>query len=1488
MIFKKCLLGMTVLALLAFSVQAFGQSGSISGVVTDASGGVLQGAKVTVKNSATGVTQQLTTNSSGAFNAPALAVGTYEVTVEMAKFAKQTKSDIRLGAAAQLRQNFTMELAVGVSDVVEVNVQTENLILESGSSVGVVLPEEKINQLPLVNSNVLDLVRVMGGVVMTENPIFGADDTTLAGLSARNVNVQKDGVTANDVRWATGMNTPVNLNPELIGEFKVIITPVDAEMGRGSGQVQVVTRSGANAFHGSGVWNVQNSFLDGNQWLNNKQRVKPNWRNQNELTINANGPILKNKTFFFVLYNQQWAMIKQNNLNITMPTKCAKKGIFRYFDGYSNGNFQAAEPTAAQISNAKRDSNPLSIRTVDGAGNPRTDLIQPAYMPNAGQPSQLHAYSVFGPITNASWDPMLDPECAQVPLVTDKSNLQMYNQIDPSWVNYTHLTGGTGSTYDQYRDPDDTGFVGKFLDLVDVPNNFDTGDGLNWGGHRWTRRNIGIDNVYGVGEAPNRKQINFRVDHNFNSKHRASVSYTYEKDAGEDAMPNMPKNSYGGAINRTPQTLSASLTSTIKPTLLNEFRVGLTRTNSWVNGPLKNPKNEGKLQSLLYDLLPTADFPGYAKAPDQPLLIGITGFGFGSATNFHPYGSGRGNMGTNWGSIDPRWSYADTITLTLGRHSFRIGGETQRTKSDQKIDGEQSFFGGSVAMVWPVVSGGTASGATVYGFYTATAGSSLDPDPRYTLPGMVGNDGGTGNHISGIRNLLDTMSGSVANVKQYYFINRATDSVYNSIMDGELYRVTKFRQNQMNFFIQDNWRLTDDLTLNLGMRYEWYGVPYLGNGMTAGFEGTALNAFGISGRSWDQWMQLNWKPGDPVINAYKNCDAANSNPDGTCKLTRLAFIGPDSPNPDQQIYNDDWNNFGPVFGFAYTLPWGGKGKTVLRGGIQINYMTLGRADGAINNMPGLSQTYTYSGAGAYLDLSYLKKLVPLTLPSNMVPPIANPETPVGQGSVSPTVYDPNLRSPYTQSLNLILSRTIGSSLTMDIRYAGNLSRKTVSGINLNTVNYINNGLMQAFTEARAGGNPALLDQVLWGTNIAGATVAGGPWYAPTPAYGPVGTTVNGVYQSGAHHLRSSSSTRSSLANGSFSSLAGTLATADLTAAWNPGLTSFIDSSRVGEVLRAAGMPENFIRANPQFSSVSYNANNNHSNYHSMQAQITLRPTHGLGLSATYTWSRQLGNLGVTDYGNRAADYGVSGGRNHAFTSYGTFDLPFGPNRWLFSGVSPNIVGRIIGGWQMSWIHTMQTGALLSISANSGLWGGGQPDKVGEFDNKSGYVVWKPNATTGSYFNDKYWYEKDPQCKDDRLVHSSLKSYCTLYAVVLNADRSKVIFQNSLPGVRGNYDRNQITAPGRWNTDAALSKSIRISEGKSFSLRVDATNVFNHAQPANGVSISAGARSATAGEPAMSLSPVFDWSTWTSNPRPLGYMDGKFGCRTFQARVRFDF
>ncbi|MBP1623381.1 MAG: TonB-dependent receptor, partial [Acidobacteria bacterium] len=156
MTFKKCFLGMAVLALV-FSAQAFSQTASLGGIVTDASGGVLPGAKITVTNTATGIEQVVTTNAAGVYAIPGLQVGTYKVSAAMTGFQTQTKTDLRVGAVAQLRVNF--ELAVAArEDTVQVSVAMENALLESSSSVGVMLPEEKLHELPVVGSNVLDLI----------------------------------------------------------------------------------------------------------------------------------------------------------------------------------------------------------------------------------------------------------------------------------------------------------------------------------------------------------------------------------------------------------------------------------------------------------------------------------------------------------------------------------------------------------------------------------------------------------------------------------------------------------------------------------------------------------------------------------------------------------------------------------------------------------------------------------------------------------------------------------------------------------------------------------------------------------------------------------------------------------------------------------------------------------------------------------------------------------------------------------------------------------------------------------------------------------------------------------------------------------------------------------------------------------------------------------------------------------------------------------
>jgi hypothetical protein len=1442
---KRLLIPAVTLVCLFLFANAFGQSNaSLSGTVMDATQAVLPGATITATNTETGIAKTVVTNAAGQYAFAGMQVGMYKVAAEMSGFQTQTFKDIKLGNAAQVRLNFAMEIKK-LEQQVEVSVQTENLILDTSASSGSKLDEKKVSELPIVNSNVLSLIKVMGGVNITENPIFGADDTQFAGVSASNVNLTRDGVTANDVRYSTGLNSPVYLNPEMVGEFKMVLAPVDAEMGRGNGQVSVVTRSGGNAYHGSLVWNNQNTALDANEWYENKIGRARDWRNQNEMTASVGGPIIKNKTFFFASWDQQISAIRQNNVNPQVPTPCARKGIFRYLTNVNGGNI---------LTNQAGDGGPFTPYTpqngtVNADGSPRTDII----VPGTTSPAGLNYLSVFGPLL-------------KTPQTNDCSDVAIDSATGfptSTWVNYS-------SPYDAVRTPDASGYIKKFMTYIPTPNNYQVGDGLNWAGYRWVRHLDGGDNVYGLGEGPNRKQINFRIDHNFNAMHRISGTYSWETNHGEDSFPTLPQNSYGGIITRKPQSFSVNLVSTIKPTLLNEARVGMMRTQSHVWNPLDNPATGATLKQTLLDLYPSTS--------GIPVIIGLgqtsgPGFAIASGTPtaaVNVWGSGRGNFGATWGGFDPRFTYADTLTWTKNRHSFRFGAETQRTRSYQEINGALSFTTG--ASVIPAVRGGDLVGSGFSantGFHNpATGGAGA------ATPGMAGNFnyGGIGNVIPGAYRLLNLWAGNITNVDQYRFINTPTATSYNDITKGETTRVTDYRQNQLSFFMQDDWRVTDSLTLNLGMRYDWYGVPYIKGGMTAGMKGGATNIFGRSGNGFDDWMKPGTMNADGTV-TYKGTDAT------------MAFIGPDSPNPDGQIYNNDLNNFGPVFGFAYQLPWFGKGKTVLRGGYQLSYMPAGRADASAFTMPKLAyQTnYTPNSAMPYINLSNLGTLLPVVpMPSYIVPVASNPVLPVQQRSQTVTVYDPDLRTPYVQNLNMSVTRNITSNIILDVRYIGTLQRKQNGTINLNSANIWNNGLKEAFDAARSGGESALLDKMFNGINIAGY------------GYGPVGTTVNGVLQTGAMHLRAFTSTSANLANGNYIALAGSLATMNYTTTLpgNSGLPA-IGTDTAGTVLRYNKYPENFIYTSPQFATANWTGNLNHSNYHSLQTQVTLRPTHGFNLQATYTWSKNLGQLGYTDPRNRSLDYGPNTmDRTHAVSINGGFELPFGPGRALLNG-NNGIVSRIAGGWQMSWIGNVASGRPFTLtSTNTSLYANGVPNQVGPF-NRQGSVVWKSGVGTGSYWydeatgKDKYTLVADPQCNNITTAQS-LRTQCTLRAVALASDTTQLIFTNPYPTERGNFAMNSMRQPGIWGADMAMSKIVKITEGKTLQIRLDATNIFNHAQPTAGATQSGVVRTRVPGAPAATMNYYYDGTDASYVYRPLGYMSSKVGARTFQAKVRFDF
>jgi hypothetical protein len=272
-------------------------------------------------------------------------------------------------------------------------------------------------------------------------------------------------------------------------------------------------------------------------------------------------------------------------------------------------------------------------------------------------------------------------------------------------------------------------------------------------------------------------------------------------------------------------------------------------------------------------------------------------------------------------------------------------------------------------------------------------------------------------------------------------------------------------------------------------------------------------------------------------------------------------------------------------------------------------------------------------------------------------------------------------------------------------------------------------------------------------------------------------------------------------------------------------------------------------------------------------------------------------LGYIDPRDRDADYGLlNTHRSHAVTTYGTYDLPFGPNRQIASGVNPSTWGRIIGGWQMSWIVTLQSGRPGNISTSTGMWGTGRPDYMGSqpYDTKSGHVVWpilgtkdKPVASDryGNYFDNQLVVTADPQCA--QITTANFFNFNCLLKAMKDAETGQILFQNPAPGTRGNFHPGQFTTPMTWNTDMALTKVIRITEGKTFQLRVDATNIFNHPMPSAGNFGSAGSRQVAPGDFFGNIT-LMDLSWANTANRNAGFLDSKVGARTFQAKLRFDF
>ncbi len=277
-------------------------TGKITGLVTDQSGSAVPGAKVTVRNRATNVGTDATTDASGNYQALQLPIGTYSVSAQAAGFQQTTvESQTALNINQTLRIDVQLQVGATSSAVtVESNVsqvETEN------STVGGTVVGQAIFELPLNGRNTLDLLRTQPGVTPGNPDNTGAGNYSIGGMRSDSVTYLLDGAINNSLLSNAVVANP---NPDSIAEFRVIENNYSAEYGRNAGGiVSVVTKSGTNSFHGTLYDYLRNNYFDANRFFNNQNGLPTPVLKRNQYGGTIGGPILKNKLFFFFSYQGQ-------------------------------------------------------------------------------------------------------------------------------------------------------------------------------------------------------------------------------------------------------------------------------------------------------------------------------------------------------------------------------------------------------------------------------------------------------------------------------------------------------------------------------------------------------------------------------------------------------------------------------------------------------------------------------------------------------------------------------------------------------------------------------------------------------------------------------------------------------------------------------------------------------------------------------------------------------------------------------------------------------------------------------------------------------------------------------------------------------------------------------------------------------------------------------------------------------------------------------
>ena len=332
-----CLL--VAIAVLSVSGVAYGQgastTSSLSGVVTDSSGGVIPGADVVAKHIATGTQTQAVTDAEGRFTIPALRPGAYTVTISLMGFKTAILADVALVTAVPASVRAVLEVGQ-LEETVVVTGATE-IVQTQSTTISTTLTAKQVSAMPLSTRNAMDFLTYLPGV----DSYTSSRNSVVMGLTAGAVNITIDGVNVQDnyLKSDSGSSMFAYINPRLDAIEEVTVStanPGAESSGAGAVQIRYATRSGTNRFQGSAYHYLRRQAFNSNYWFNERDGLDRDNVKVDTWGFRVGGPVVipslfdgRDKAFFFFNF-EEFRQPAQVSRQRTIMSPASQAGVFQY------------------------------------------------------------------------------------------------------------------------------------------------------------------------------------------------------------------------------------------------------------------------------------------------------------------------------------------------------------------------------------------------------------------------------------------------------------------------------------------------------------------------------------------------------------------------------------------------------------------------------------------------------------------------------------------------------------------------------------------------------------------------------------------------------------------------------------------------------------------------------------------------------------------------------------------------------------------------------------------------------------------------------------------------------------------------------------------------------------------------------------------------------------------------------------------------------